>query len=51
MFMESTDPLVLSYEYHGYTSMFILNVSLGVIALLMSWEMALFALKDWLKGR
>lgn len=51
MFMESTDPLVLAYEYHGYTSMFILNVSLGIIALLMAWEMSLFAFKDWLKNK
>lgn len=49
MFMESTDPLVLTFEYYGYTVMFILNVSLGVVALLMALEMSVFAFKDWMK--
>jgi hypothetical protein len=51
MFMESTDPLILTFEYYGYTVMFILNLSLGVIALLMAFEMSVFAFKDWMKKR
>lgn len=49
IFMESTDPLILSFEYHGYSDMFILNVSLGVIALIMAWIMMLFSFKDWIE--
>lgn len=48
IFMESTDPVVLLFEYYGFTSMFTLNVSLGLVTLFMSWEMLLFAFKDWL---
>ena len=51
IFMESTDPVVLSFEYYGLTSMFTLNVSLGVVTLLMSWMMSLFTFKDWLKNK
>ncbi|KAI3406817.2 hypothetical protein KGF56_000422 [Candida oxycetoniae] len=51
IFMESTDPVVLSFEYYGLTSMFTLNVSLGVVTLVMSWIMVLFTFKDCLKGR
>ncbi|KAK6205555.1 uncharacterized protein RJT21DRAFT_4896 [Scheffersomyces amazonensis] len=51
VFMESTDPVVLSFEYYGFTSMFTLNLSLGFIMLFMSWEMSLFAFKDWLIGK
>lgn len=51
VFMESTDPIVHSFEYYGYTNMFTLNVSLGVIALLMAWEMSVFAIKDWIKSK
>ncbi|KAL6449537.1 hypothetical protein SBY92_004451 [Candida maltosa Xu316] len=51
MFMESTDPVVLSYEYYGFTSMFILNITLGFTTLLMAWQMLLFAFKDWLKQK
>jgi hypothetical protein len=46
IFMESCDPIILAFEYRGFTSMFTLNISLGVITLLMAWEMALFAFKD-----
>ncbi|CAK7893052.1 hypothetical protein CAAN1_01S12904 [[Candida] anglica] len=51
VFMESTDPVVLGLEYRGFTAMFTLNVSLGIIALFMAWEMSVFAFKDWLKKR
>ena len=51
IFMESCDPVVYTFEYYGYTPMFTLNVSLGVVTLLMSWEMSVFAFKDWLKAK
>ncbi|KAK6461405.1 hypothetical protein DFJ63DRAFT_319679 [Scheffersomyces coipomensis] len=51
VFMESTDPVVLSFEYYGFTAMFTLNLSLGFVMLIMSWEMLLFAFKDWLIER
>lgn len=51
IFMESTDPVVQSFEYHGLSPMFSLNVTLGFITLLMAWEMTVFALKDWLSKR
>ncbi|KAG7664064.1 uncharacterized protein J8A68_002388 [[Candida] subhashii] len=51
IFMESTDPVVLSFEYYGLTAMFTLNVSLGMVTLFMSWVMSVFALKDWLKNK
>ncbi|MCP8716948.1 MAG: Ytp1 family protein [Asgard group archaeon] len=51
IFMELTDPVVLSFEYYGLTSMFTLNLSLGVTTLLMGWQMLLFAFKDWLKNK
>lgn len=51
IFMESTDPVVLSFEYYGLTAMFTLNISLGFITLFMSWVMVLFAVKDWLKNK
>lgn len=51
IFMELTDPIILAFEWHGWTTMFILNVSLGVVTLLMAWEMAVFAFKDWLVSR
>lgn len=51
IFMESTDPVVLSFEYYGLTAMFTLNVSLGVVTLLMSWIMSVFAIKDWLRKK
>ncbi|RLV84108.1 putative membrane protein [Meyerozyma sp. JA9] len=46
IFMESCDPIVLAFEYRGFTSMFTLNISLGVVTLLMAWEIGLFAIKD-----
>lgn len=51
IFMESCDPVVLAFEYRGFTSMFTLNVSLGVVTLLMAWQIALFAIKDWMVDR
>ena len=51
IFMESTDPVVSSFEYYGLTAMFTLNVSLGFITLFMSWVMVLFTFKDWLKNK
>ncbi|KAI5950407.1 hypothetical protein CANMA_005335 [Candida margitis] len=51
IFMESTDPVILSFEYYGLTAMFTLNLSLGFITLFMSWVMVLFAVKDWLKNK
>lgn len=51
IFMESTEPVILAFEWHGWTEMFVLNVLLGAVALLMAWEMALFAFKDWLLAR
>lgn len=51
IFMESCDPIVYAFEYRGFTSMFTLNISLGIVALLMGWEMSVFAFKDWLLKR
>lgn len=51
IFMESTDPVVHLFEYHGYTAMFTLSISLGLVALLMAWEMGVFAIKDCLLRR
>lgn len=51
IFMESTDPVIYCFEYYGLTEMFTLNISLGFVALLVAWEMAVFAYKDWLKSR
>ncbi|RLV93970.1 putative membrane protein [Spathaspora sp. JA1] len=51
IFIESCDPIILSFEYYGLTAGFTLNVSLGFITLFMAWEMSLFAFKDWLKNK
>ncbi|ODV77460.1 uncharacterized protein CANTADRAFT_7924 [Suhomyces tanzawaensis NRRL Y-17324] len=51
IFMESTDPVIYIFEYYGLTPMFTLNLSLGLIALFMGWEMLLFAIKDWLVSK
>lgn len=51
IFMESCDPVVHTFEYYGYTPMFTLNVTLGVITLLMAWIMSVFAFKDWLQSK
>ncbi|KAI0462771.1 hypothetical protein LJB42_003572 [Komagataella kurtzmanii] len=49
VFAESTDPIVLAMAYRGLTGMFTLNVSVGVVALLMAWIMTVFSIKDHLK--
>lgn len=51
VFMESCDAVVHLYEYHGYTAMFTLNVSVGLVALIMAWELSVFAIKDALVRR
>lgn len=51
IFMESCDPVVHLFEYRGFTSMFTLNVSLGFVALIMAWEMAVFSIKDAIVAR
>ncbi|SSD59992.1 uncharacterized protein SCODWIG_01753 [Saccharomycodes ludwigii] len=51
IFMESTDQVIEAMEYRGYTEMFTFNLSLGVVTLIMSWEMMLFMWKGWLKKR
>lgn len=51
IFMESTDQVIEAMEYRGFTPMFSFNISVGVIALLMAWEMALFLWKNWLQDR
>ncbi|PVH13938.1 uncharacterized protein CXQ87_002057 [Candidozyma duobushaemuli] len=51
IFMESCDPVVHTFEYYGYTPMFTLNVTLGVVTLLMAWIMSVFAFKDWLQSK
>lgn len=50
IFMESTDPVIYIFEYYGFTEMFTLNVSVGVTALIMAWEMLLFAIRDGLQA-
>ncbi|SCU87944.1 LAMI_0D08130g1_1 [Lachancea mirantina] len=51
IFMESTDQVVEALEYRGFTSMFTFNLSVGVTALFMAWEMLLFLWRDLLRGR
>ncbi|ODV58516.1 Tvs1p ASCRUDRAFT_39216 [Ascoidea rubescens DSM 1968] len=51
IFMESTDQIVHALEYRGLTAMFTLNVSVGCVALLMSWIMLLCFWRDWLKKK
>ena len=49
IFMESTDQVIEAMEYSGYTPMFTLNLSIGIISLVMAWEMILFLWRDYLK--
>lgn len=49
IFMESTDQIVESLEYRGLTPMFTFNISVGIIVLIMAWQLMLFMWKDWLK--
>lgn len=51
IFMQSTDQVVQAMEYRGLTEMFTLNVNVGCVALLMSWEMILFIFKDKLSRK
>lgn len=51
IFMQSTDQVVEALEYRGLTSMFILNVNVGIVALLMGWEMLLMIWKYWLQNK
>lgn len=51
IFMESCDPMVLLFEWYGLGPMFTMNISLGVAALIMSWEMVIFCFKDYLRAR
>lgn len=51
IFMESTDPIVYIFEYYGFTEMFTLNVSVGFTALIMAWQMLLFAMRDSLQNK
>ncbi|KAH3663358.1 hypothetical protein OGAPHI_005348 [Ogataea philodendri] len=46
VFMESTDPVITALEYRGMTPMFTLNVSVGVVALVMAWIMVVFSVRD-----
>lgn len=50
IFMESTDQVIEALAYRGLTPMFTMNVSVGVIALVMAWIMTLVAFKDKLKS-
>ncbi|ODV86138.1 hypothetical protein CANARDRAFT_175082 [[Candida] arabinofermentans NRRL YB-2248] len=51
VFMQSTDQVIDALEWRGLTSMFTLNVSVGIVSLLMAWIMCVFSFKDWLKGK
>lgn len=51
IFMESCSPIVHSMEYYGYTPMFSLNLTLGVVTLIMAWEMTIFTFKDHVMKR
>lgn len=46
IFMESTDQIIEAIAYRGLTSMFTINVSVGVISLVMAWIMIVFVIKD-----
>ncbi|KAG7805869.1 hypothetical protein KL921_005182 [Ogataea angusta] len=49
VFMESTDPVIMALEYRGLTPMFTMNVSVGVVSLLMAWIMCVFSIRDRLR--
>ncbi|CUM68075.1 uncharacterized protein PRCAT00005790001 [Priceomyces carsonii] len=51
IFMESTEPVVQIFEFRGYTSMFTLSVSLGLVTLFMGYQMSLMSLRDSLRRR
>ncbi|KAH3682915.1 hypothetical protein WICPIJ_006117 [Wickerhamomyces pijperi] len=45
IFMQSNDEVVQALEYRGLTSMFTLNVNVGIVAIIMGWEMLLLIWK------
>lgn len=49
VFMQSTDQVIEALAYRGFTPMFTINVSVGLISLLMAWIMVIFAFKDKIK--
>jgi hypothetical protein len=49
VFMESTDQVIEALAYRGLTPMFTINVSVGIISLVMAWIMIIFAIKDKLR--
>ena len=51
VFMESTDQVIEALAYRGLTPMFTINVSVGIISLLMAWVMFIFAVKDRMRAR
>lgn len=51
VFMESTDQVIEALEFRGFTPMFSFNLSVGVVALLMAWEMVLLFWRNWLEKR
>ncbi|EDO14578.1 hypothetical protein Kpol_289p3 [Vanderwaltozyma polyspora DSM 70294] len=51
IFMESTDQVIEGMEYRGYTPMFTFNISVGMVTLVMAWEMIIFFWRDYLKTR
>lgn len=51
VFMESTEQVIQALAYRGLTPMFTINVSVGVISLVMAWIMCIFAIKDKLRNK
>ena len=51
VFMESTDQVIEALAYRGLTPMFTINVSVGIISLIMAWIMIIFSVKDYLKSK
>jgi hypothetical protein len=47
VFMQSNSETVYAMLYRGLDSMFTLNVSVGVTALIMCWEMCVMTIKGW----
>jgi hypothetical protein len=50
IFMQSNDQAVQALEYRGLTGMFTLNVNVGLVALIMAWEMVLLSWKNKLQS-
>ncbi|KAH7582395.1 Protein of unknown function (Ytp1) [Nakaseomyces glabratus] len=48
IFMESTDQVVEGFEYRGFTPMFTFNISVGIVSLIMAWEMILLFWRRYL---